>query len=136
MGETYKVSAALGRFRAEGLDGLYTRAIIVDAHSLPRIARRIMQQVVMRRDQHRALRRAEHRIRQIARMRHMMHPQIKPQHNIRLIQRLAVEVLREIDDGVGRIVVVQSVGGFGLGIVLDCRVEVVCGEGLRVEEVA
>ena len=69
-------------------------------------------------------------------MRYVMHAEVEPENNVGLVERLAIEVLGEVDDGVGCVVIVEGVGRARLRVVLNSRVEVVRGKALRVQQVA
>ena len=73
---------------------------------------------------------AEDGVGEIARMRYVMHAEVEPENNISLVERLAIEVLGEIDDRVGSVVIVEGMGRMGLIVVINGRVQIVGGEAL------
>lgn len=97
----------------------------VDARLVDRAARGVAEQVVLRRDDHRRVRRREDRVRQIRSVGRVMHAQVEVEHNVLLIERLAVEKLVEVDDGLVGVPSVIGVHAARLGVLALDRVEVV-----------
>lgn len=74
-------------------------------------------------------------VRKIAGVRNVVHAEIDPQGEVLLIERLAVDELFKVDDGILRVVVVPGVGATRLRVLLARSEERVGAEILGVEEV-
>lgn len=65
----------------------------------------------------------------------MVHPKIKPDDQILLLQIFAVEEVVKIDRRVVYILTIEPVSAFGLGILALCDVQVVLGPTCRIDQI-
>lgn len=101
-------------------------ALEVDARLVDRAARGVAEQVVLRRDDHRRVGRREDCVREVRGVGRVVHAQVEVEHNVLLVERLVVEELGEVDDGVVGVPSVVRVHAARLRVLALGRVEVVC----------
>ena len=100
---------------------------IINPRHLNALRTRVDLVVVHRNELDRAVRRREHRVRQVRGLRDMVHAEVEPDDDVGLGDVVAVEEGGEIDHGVVRVLGVVRVGGAGLGVFLFGDEEVVGG---------